>query len=229
MASLLELISVSDTAVKNTMYDYLLYSYPEQPFWDKVIEMEQAWNVPVREVLRDELFLRGIIIDRSDVCRIGPRMRKKIKQFLFDHPMPVPEWEVTNHSLRNRQIDGLAKLKAYGEKHDYLILFYDPDSALLMWDKRKSGILLNTGRSFAYVYQGGRSYSFNMDLSMIGYFQLSSANVVSKFKEAINGHMEDRTAALSERRKQFIIRRKKRWTKFNSKRNAIKKGEAAGT
>ena len=220
MVSLRKLITVSETDVKNTMFEYLLYSYPEQDFWDKVLEMEAAWNIPVREVMRDEMFLRGMIIDRSDVCRSGPSIRKKIKQFLYDHPMPVPKWEVTNQSLRNRQIDGLAKLKEFGEKHDYLILYYNAESSLLMWDKRKTGILLNAGRSFAYVYHGGFSYSFERDMPLVGYFQLSSADVVGKLKQALNGQMEERTAALSERRKQFIIRRKNRWKHFNAKRKA---------
>ena len=222
MVSLRKLISVSETDVKNTMFEYFLYSYPEQDFWDKVIEMEKAWNIPVREFVREELFLRGIIIERSDVCRTGPHIRKKIKQFLYDHPMPVPEWHVTNQSLRNRQIDGLAKLKEFGEKHDYLILFFNAESSLLMWDKRKSGILLNAGRSFAYVYHGGFSYSFERDMPLVGYFQLSSADVIGKLKQAISGELKDRTDKLSERRKAYVIRQKTGWTKYNARRKESK-------
>jgi len=222
MVTLKKLISVSDTDFKNTMYEYFLYSYPEQIFWDKVIEMEEAWNIPVREIVRDELFLRGIIVDRSDVCRVGPPIRKKIKQFLFAHPMPVLAREVTNQSLRNRQIDGLAKLKEFGEKHDYLILYYNAESSLLMWDKRKTGILLNAGRSFAYVYQGGFSYSFERDMPLVGYFQLSSADVVGKLEDAISGGMKDRTDALSQRRKAYVMRQKSGWAKYNAKRKASK-------
>ena len=123
------------------------------------MKWNRPWNIPVGEFIMDELWLKGIVENRGEY-RIGPRMRKKIKKFLFAHPMSVPKREVKNHSLRNRQIDGLAKLKEFGEKHDYLILYYDPESSLLMWDKRKTGILLNAGRSFCYVYQGGHSYSF---------------------------------------------------------------------
>lgn len=222
MVTLKKLISVSDTDLKNTMYEYFLYSYPEQMFWDKVIEMEEAWNIPVREIVRDELFLRGIIIDRSDVCRVGPPIRKKIKQFLFAHPMPVLAREVKNQSLRNRQIDGLTRLKEFGEKHDYLILYYNAESSLLMWDKRKTGILLNAGRSFAYVYKGGFSYSFERDMPLVGYFQLSSADVVGKLKQAISGELKNRTDKLSERRKAYVMRQKSGWAKYNAKRKASK-------
>jgi len=222
MVTLKKLISVSDTDLKNTMYEYFLYSYPEQMFWDKVIEMEEAWNIPVREIVRDELFLRGIIIDRSDVCRVGPPIRKKIKHFLFAHPMPVLAREVKNQSLRNRQIDGLTRLKEFGEKHDYLILYYNAESSLLMWDKRKTGILLNAGRSFAYVYKGGFSYSFERDMPLVGYFQLSSADVVGKLKQAISGELKNRTDKLSERRKAYVMRQKSGWAKYNAKRKASK-------
>lgn len=219
MATLRSLISVSDAENKNVRYEYFLYSYPEQIFWDKVLEMEQAWDIPVREIVRDELYLKGIVEDRSDVCRVGPRIRKKIKQFLVDHPMPVLEWEVKNQSLRNRQIDGLKKLREYGMGHGYLILYYSEENCLLMWEKQKTGILLNAGRSFAYVYQGGLSYNMDRNMPLLGYFQLSASDVVTKFKQVINGELKERTQALSERRKQFIIRRKNRWKRFNEKRS----------
>ncbi len=199
------------------MYEHFLYCFPEQIFWDKIIEMEKAWQIPVGEFVRDELWLKGLIENRGEY-RIGINMRKKIKEFLFDFPMPVPVREVKNQSLRNRQIEGLAKLKEFGEKHNYYILYYNPENSLLMWDKSKTGILLNAGRSFAYVYEGGFTCSFERDMPLVGYFQLSSSDVVGKLKEAISGGMKERTAALSERRKAFAMRQKERWTHYNAKR-----------
>ena len=52
---------------------------------------------------------------------------------------------------------------------------------------------------------------FDMELRMIGYFQLSSADVVGKFKQAISGELKDRTDKLSERRKAYVIRQKSVW------------------
>jgi hypothetical protein len=139
--------------------------------------------------------------------------------------MPVPEWKVKNQSLRNRQIDGLKKLREYGLQHGYLILCYSDEDYLLMWEKQKKGILLNAGRSFAYVYQGGLSFNIDRNMPLLGFFQLSAADVVSKFEQVINGELKERTEALSERRKIFIIRRKNRWKRFNEKRNAVNERE----
>lgn len=217
MVSLRKLITVSDTDLKNAMYEHFLYCFPEQIFWDKVNEMEMVWEIPVGEFVRDELWLKGIVENRGEY-RIGPYLRKKIKQFLFNNPMPLPKREVKNQNLRNRQIEGLAQLKAFGEKHNYLILHYNPESSLMMWDKCKTGILLNAGRSFAYVYQCGFSFSFERNMPLVGYFQLSSGDVIGKLKEALNGQMKERTAALSERRKAFAMRQKARWERVNAKR-----------
>jgi len=228
MATLLDLISVSDSQVKNAMYEHLLYCFPEPKFWDKIAEMEAILEVPVGEFVRDDLWLKGLVENRGEY-RIGSKMRKKIKEYLLESPVPLDEVVVIKYSLRGRQTDGLAKLLEYGEKHRWLILYYEEGEALLMWKKSKRGILLNAGRSFAYLYKAGPSFHVDKNMPVIGYFQLSATDVVGKLKQALNGQMKERTDALSERRKQFIIRRRNRWRHLIEKRNAAKKIEDCQT
>lgn len=221
MSSLRDLVSVSDSKLKNAMYEHLLYCFPEPRFWDKIAEMEECFGVPVGEFVRDDLWLKGLVENRGE-HRMGSKMRKLIKDFLLDNPVPLDEVVVKKHSLRYRQTDGLKKLQEYGVRHKWIILFYEPGEALLMWKKSKKGVLLNAGRSFAYLYQSGPSFSMDVNMPVVGYFQLSAKDVIGKLKQALIGGLEERTAALSERRKQFIIRRKNRWKHFNEKGKAAK-------
>jgi len=222
MSTLRDLVSVSDSQLKNSMYELLLYSFPEPKFWDKIAEMEAVFAVPVGEFVRDDLWLKGIVENRGE-HRMGSKMRKLIKDFLLDSPVLLDESVVKKHSLRDRQTNGLAKLQEYGDKHKWIILFYEEGEALVMYSKCKRGVLLNAGRSFAYLYKAGGSFNIDKNMPVVGYFQLCASDVVGKLKEALNGQMKERTAALAERRKQFIIRRKNRWRHFNEKRSAVEK------
>jgi hypothetical protein len=59
-------------------------------------------------------------------------------------------------------------------------------------------------------------------MPLVGYFQLSSADVVGKLKQAISGELKNRTDKLSERRKAYVMRQKSGWAKYNAKRKASK-------
>ena len=190
---------------KKIGYEYFLYSFPEDAFFDKIIEMEDLWQVPVGEFVRDELYRIGLIKNRGEY-RIGPKMRAKIKKYLFEHPMPLPERQIKNPSMKERQEKGRLKLLEIGREMGFDV--FCENSGVVIWS-RPMGILAVAGNSWCYVYRTGHSIQMNKNFPVIGYFQLAGNDIHGRLMKAINGELQAGADALSERRKAFILRQKR--------------------
>jgi len=186
-------------------YEYFLYSYPEDAFFDKIIEMEDLWQVPVREFVRDELYRIGLIKNRGEY-RIGPKMRAKIKKYLFEHPMPLPERQIKNPSMKERQEKGRLKLLEIGREMGFDIFCENP--RVVIWS-RPMGILAVAGNSWCYVYKTNHSIQMDVNFPILGYFQLAGSDIQGQLMKAINGELQAGADALSERRKSYVLRQKR--------------------
>ena len=221
MATIFEIVGGSIKDTRHLRYEHFLYSYDTPDFWEKLNEMNQYYQVSFSEFVRDDLWRHGIIVDRGE-HRIDSRVRGKIKDFLEKSPMPMRKEPVKNQKMKDRQVAGLETLKQYGESNGFYILAYIEGSGLVMWDVRNRGILVNCGSSWAYVYKTGLCFENDKNFPLIGYFQLGGNDVTVKLEDAIDGRLKDRVDKLSARRKDFVMRKKSGWTRYNAKRKAAK-------
>lgn len=219
MATIFEIIGGSIKDPRHIRYEHFLFSYGTPDFLDKLNEMTLYYKVSFAEFIRDDLWRHGIISDRG-MHRISSGVRGKIKDYLEKFPMPINEEPVKNQKMKDRQIAGLETLKQYGESHGFYIIGYIEESGLVMWDVRKRGILVNSGSSWAYVYKTGLCFENDKHFPLLGFFQLGGNDVTGKLEEAIIGGMKERTDALSQRRKAFVMRQKSGWSKYNAKKKA---------
>ena len=190
---------------KKIGYEYFLYSFPEDAFFDKITEMEDLWQVPVGEFVKDELYRIGLLGNRGKY-RIGPKMRAKITQYLIENPMPLPDRPIKNPSMKARQRNGQLQLLEIGRVMGFDI--FCENSGVVIWS-RKLGVLAVAGNSWCYVYRTGHSIQMNKNFPVIGYFQLAGSDIQGQLMKAINGELQDRADALSERRKAYILRQKR--------------------
>jgi len=211
----LQQILLVDSKKNSLDYELFLYSFPEDSFFDKVAEMEKTWGVPVGEIVRDELFCMGLNEERGEY-RLGPKMRKKIMQYLNDHPMPLQDIPIKNLGMKKRQQEGKLKLLQIGRDMYFDILCDDP--GVMMWS-RDLGILAVAGTSWCYIYKTCHSFRTDVNFPIIGYFQLAGRNISGQLAKAIMGSMQPQADALSERRRAFMVRKKKSLGRISSKRN----------
>lgn len=218
---MIEIAGGSFKDIRHLIYKHFLYSYPSVDFYDKVNEMTLYYGISFSEFIRDDLWRNCIIVDRG-LHRIGSAVRGKIKDFLEKSPMPVHKEPVKNQKMKDRQVAGLKILMDYGVSQGYYIIVYEEGKALMMMDVQNTGVVVCGGRSWAYVYQGKNYFTLNEHFPLLGYFQLGGNDVIGKLEDAIDKRMEERTAALSQRRKAFVMRQKSGWAKYNAKRKASK-------
>lgn len=201
---------------KNSLdYELFLYSFQEDLFFDKVTEMEKVWGVPVGEIVRDELFCMGLIEERGEY-RLGPKMRKKIKKYLEESPMPLEKSPIKNPGMKRRQQEGQLKLLVAGIEMGFDVLCENP--GVVIWS-RKLGILAVAGTSWCYIYKTGHSFRTDVNFPIIGYFQLAGSNILGQLMKAISGELQPKADSLSVRRRAFMVRKKKRLRSISSKRN----------
>ena len=203
-----QLFNPGPKCLKQLYYDHFIYSFPEEVFYNKADEMEEALGVPLLGFLRDELFLFGILEenDRGD-SRIGPKMRKRMKEYLLIHPMPLPPQTGKKSAMKIRQEKGLKQLVMTGREMRFDILAHTSEGAII-WN-RDIGVIVVAGRSWCYVYKTGHSFVMDVNFHILGYFQLGGNDIPGQLNKAINGEMQPRADALSLRRRAYMIRKKK--------------------
>jgi hypothetical protein len=213
-----QLFAQGPKGVANLHYEHFIFSFPEDVFFTKAFEIEKALGVPVLGFIIDELFHYGIVQkeERGD-SRIGPKMRKRMKEYLLKHPMPLPPHTTTKSAMKLRQEKGLEQLVRIGREMQFDILA-NTSEGLIMWNRR-IGILAVAGTSFCYVYKASHSFRMDINFPIMGYFQLGGGDIPGQLMKAINGELQSAADKLSERRRSFMIRKKRRQDKINYIRN----------
>jgi hypothetical protein len=206
--------------VANLHYEHFIFSFPEDAFFDKAIEMEEAFGVPLTGFIRDELYQYGLIeLEDRGEYRIGPKMRKRMKEYLLKYPIPLPVPSEKKSAMRIRQEKGLEQLVKTGREKRFDILSNTSEGAI-MWN-RNIGILAVAGTSWCYVYRTGHSFRMDINFPILGYFQLGGSDIPGQLMKAINGELQSAADKLSERRRAFMIRKKRRQDHFRMRRGPL--------
>ena len=166
-------------------YLYFLYLFPQKQFFKKLAEIEGSIGLTLWEVIEDELYCMGLVVQRSTQIKMGRKIRGKIMAYLNDHPCTV---RVQNHKkeyVRVREQHNMEVL-VEGLRQLEFDIFGLSELGFIAWSRPLAYIVVS-GTIWVYVYKASHSIVMDQNFPCVGYFRLNSNDVLGKLGECMRG------------------------------------------
>lgn len=205
-------------------YEWFLHLFPQQKFYKIVDSLKIDSRVPYREMIQHELYIRGWITEGGEEV-MGRKVKNAIVKEISRLSVPVRKRKVKRADVLSRNREGRERLEEWLRSDGY----YNRGMSTMgsVWTKELFLVTIGTGWVYVYLKQE-KGWNWGAYMKQIGYFQLGG-DVIEMMGKAEKGKLLDRSFRHGQRRKYFIMRKKRKNIYMNRKRRGFEVRHAIPT